>query len=154
MGCRGISALMPRALPPLLLHCPWCLQGSSSRIFSSLLSFTAAAPNFSLILQYLIPEVPLGTLRGSALTNVSSVLEPARTGSAQNGGSSWSLLTETTPAGPQLPKPCHVNPIHKQRNIRTLSQNLSLEMTISRHLWPSFVTNHYFHSASLVQGYS
>ena len=55
-GCRGISALVPGAPPPLLLHWPRCLQGCSSHT-SSLLSPAAIAvtQGFFCLLKYIIP---------------------------------------------------------------------------------------------------
>jgi len=38
MGCRGISPLAPVAIPSLLLHWPWGLQGFFSHIFLTPLS--------------------------------------------------------------------------------------------------------------------
>jgi len=66
---------------------------------------------FSLpLLTYVIPEVLPPSLMGSALASGRSVFEPAGTGFIRHRGSFWQLLTEATPIGPPLPKPCHANP--------------------------------------------
>lgn len=36
MGCRGISALVPEAPPPFLLHWPWCLQSYCPHILPTM----------------------------------------------------------------------------------------------------------------------
>jgi len=59
-------------------------------------------------LKYVIPEVLPPSL--IALASGGSVSEPAGIGFIRHGGSFSQLLTETTPVGPRLPKPCHANP--------------------------------------------
>jgi len=59
---------------------------------------------------------------GSALASSGSVLELAGIGSVGHGD----LLTESTPVGPLLPKPCHANPIQSINHFSILDNHSNI----------------------------